>query len=122
MSESAKRERDRTLRRAILDVLYHNRASVIGGWTRGRFVARVLADTTEFGDELSVEPRERDELLLSLMHDLMSKGYITIRDNRRLLNETYGLDVVSVAITGRGVDLCTAAIPPDPAIADERRA
>lgn len=113
--EQVKRQRDRRLRRRLLDVLHAAR----GGPSSGFISGTMLRDL--YGDQSMARERcESDEHLMQLMRDLTNKGLVEGKDTRVYKREPWGLDVLEYRITATGSSLINETVTPDPDIDDAR--
>lgn len=112
--EPLKRDRDRRLRRKLLDVLYLSRGAPLGG-LNGRPL--VIATDNSMAPGLHLED---DRHAMDLIRDLENKGLVTVERKMRPRGTSFGPDHIVVKITDRGSQLCREAIDPDPDVHDQR--
>lgn len=110
----ARKNRDRKLRKALLQGLYFTRRE-----PDPRLIARTLVDVvnrTRHGDQRT----EDDGHAMALLRDLSAKGLITIEHLTRHRGEAVGLDNMRATISATGTSLIEESIAADPDIDDER--
>jgi hypothetical protein len=112
--EKFKLDRDRELRRAILESLYLSRSSPRGGLS-GRAIVKLIASSQV--SELSFED---DGHAMALFRDLLNKHLIAETRLTRLKHQSFGPDYVILCITDKGSMLNRREIAADPDIADDR--
>lgn len=110
-----RRQRDRRLRRRLLETLYNARAFAPSGW----YGARSLVDLVNTG--ATAGAGIEDEMhALALLRDLEAKGLIEVLDQRTRKLQAYGLTHLSARITSGGASLIEETAPVDLDIEDER--
>jgi len=114
--EQVYRDRDRHLRRRLLQSLHAVRADAEGGWANGRWITNIVAASLSPAYEF-----EGANHRLKLLHDLVNKGLVEPRDDRKYDDEPYAIDYLSFRITDHGSRLVNETAPPDPDIEDPRR-
>jgi hypothetical protein len=106
--DEANRERDRRLRRLLLESLEHAKRYFPGGLLDGV----TTADTASGG--LREAQRFEDEgHALSLLRDLENKGLVEIRPGVRRRGEREGLKHLTLKITARGTSLLNETLKDD---------
>lgn len=113
--EQARKDRDRRLRRSVLEVLYLCRGTAPLRGISGRAV-RLQVD----GSVVSELRTESDRHLLELLHDLQAKGLINVERGVRRKNEDPTPDTVFARITDAGSRLYREEAAPDPDVYDPR--
>jgi hypothetical protein len=113
--ERANRERDRRLRRYLLNVLHAGRNGLNGGELGGEFLRDCVNGTLAPGQTF-----EDDNHVISLLRDLVNKGLAEERTLQRRRGEGFYLRHVVAKVTAKGSSLINETIPPDPDIDDER--
>jgi len=113
--EPAKIERDKRLRRALLDLLYLIRGASPSGFSSGSF----LVDSINKG--LSRDQRvENDRHGISLLRVLEGMNMIDLRKSGLRRDDAVELKNLHCKITADGVALKTELSPPHPLIDDDR--
>src|SRR5688500_14600975 len=90
---AAKRNRDKRLRRRILMTLY-----IARGFGNGRLSGRALKENAE-GGMPSDQQFEDDTHAMSLIRDMILKGYVEEHKRQRRRGEQPGLEHVELSIT-----------------------
>lgn len=113
--EEFRRQRDRRLRRRLLETLYNARAFAPSGW----YGARSLVDlvNTAAPADANIEDEAH---AMALLRDLENKGLVEHRDTRTRKLQAYGLTYLDARITARGSSLMEETLPADSDIEDER--
>ncbi|MCC6425119.1 MAG: hypothetical protein IT447_16720 [Phycisphaerales bacterium] len=107
-----RRQRDRRLRRRLLETLYSARAFAPSGWYGTRAMVDLLA--------AAGAAVEDEAHAMGLLTDLVNKGLIELRDTRTRKLQPYGLGCLDARIVARGSSLVEETEPPDADIEDER--
>ncbi len=112
--DKGKTARDRRLRRALLDALYHSRQSPRGG-LHGRPLVDLVQATAPAGSGF-----EDDGHAVQLIRDLSNKGLVAEELLTRRRGETFGPEHLFVRITDKGSMLVREQVPADPDVDDDR--
>jgi hypothetical protein len=113
--EVANRQRDRRLRRRLLNTLHLARAMS----PRGGMSGRTLKDLVD-GVMPPEQKFEDDGHALALMRDLANKDLFAEEALPRRRGQSFGLDYVFFRITAKGSGIWEETVPADPDIDDER--
>ena len=108
------KRRDQRLRKRLLQVMDAAKVHPTSGWVSGRFVYDVI--------DASMPHFESDDHYAALVRDLIGRGYVEERDDRRWRRQPPGIDLMSYRITAKGTLLLSEDLPVDPLVEDDRRA
>lgn len=113
--EAASRARDRRLRRITLEAINREKINEHGGWVSGTMLLEFVRASVSDTDSPST-----DEHMLSLLRDLVIKGYAEEQDRRTDRSQQFRLEFLVYRITGKGISLVNYSAAVDADVEDPR--